>query len=188
MLGRVTTGQFDWPALDTEISEHAVFATENGTMVGYFFALPSELRRLLNCYYRYTIVDQSSRTMNAHRSPTAHVGHSLIFSGLRDYGTGYIKHPYHVVAVFYHDCDKNFVYYTLTPHNFPTVRTVYLRSHPCDWGTFHRFGDDVRIFVHENWARYFHRWASHRPGVSLISEADYQAAIAGVTGDQREPF
>lgn len=56
-------------------------------------------------------------------------------------------------AIFF-DCDKNFIYYWLTPRKFPNIEKIYLFSHPCDYSVYSRFPKE-KWFVSEHYKRYF---------------------------------
>jgi hypothetical protein len=50
---------------------------------------------------------------------------------------------------FFVKCDKNFIYDALYPRYFPSIRRVYLLSHPAERSVLFRFGEDpVKIQIH----------------------------------------
>ncbi len=56
-------------------------------------------------------------------------------------------------------CDKNFTYALLYRRNFPQLRQIYLRSHPCDPLVFYRFfgserRNKVKWTVSQRWAKF----------------------------------
>ena len=66
-------------------------------------------------------------------------------------------------TAIFDNCDKNFVFYWMLPRVLPTLKTVYLWSHPCEPDVF-RVLDKMgaTVFLHEDWARYAPRWAPER--------------------------
>lgn len=64
-------------------------------------------------------------------------------------------------------CEKNFLYSWMTPKMFPSVRTIYLYSHPCEPAVFRKFPEYVDIIVHPHYADYVRRWAKNMPNVKL---------------------
>lgn len=44
-------------------------------------------------------------------------------------------------TLFFHNCDKNFVYYNINTKKFPNLQNFYCISHPCDFSVMHRFAN-----------------------------------------------
>jgi hypothetical protein len=63
-------------------------------------------------------------------------------------------------------CDKNFVYYWLTPRVFPKVQEIHLYSHPCQKDVLHRF-PNATIYLSSDFAHYKDRWAPKNDRVKL---------------------
>ena len=97
-------------------------------------------------------------------------GKSIVFDKCGDI------HPFNVVfkeaeTVVYNDCDKNFVYYWLKQSVLPSVKHVYLISHPCEPEVFYRWENtDVKIYVDKRWERYVNRLASKQPNIIILPE------------------
>lgn len=64
---------------------------------------------------------------------------NLVLSSMGD------LHPFSPSPMFHTEnlvldrCNKNFVYYWLTPNMFPDVKNIYMFSHPCEIGVSQRF-------------------------------------------------
>lgn len=85
-------------------------------------------------------------------------------------------------VVFFHRCDKNFIFYWMTRKDvFPNLKEVYLNSHPCDPRIVRAMfiTPAIRWNITDYWWHYIPRWD---PGVSSpppprhiqpISQGDY---------------
>lgn len=69
--------------------------------------------------------------------------------------------------VYFNNCDKNFIFYYMTPSVFPNIKKIYLGSHPCDYDTQFRFNKGI-ISVIDFYKRYID--INH---CSLISNLQY---------------
>jgi hypothetical protein len=77
--------------------------------------------------------------------------------------------------IFYDDCDKNFVYYTLIPRFYPKLQKVYLNSQP---GVLWRFKNShVQIYLTTNFHQYKKRWAKDMDNVKLINKDEFRELI-----------
>jgi hypothetical protein len=68
-------------------------------------------------------------------------------------------------VVFLH-CDKNFIYYSVSPDRFRGVKTIELQSHPCDKSIFQRFSS-VKWLVSR---RYLHNVVSESVDITPVDE------------------
>lgn len=77
--------------------------------------------------------------------------------------------------LWYDNCDKNFMYFSLFPHNFPGLRSVYLNSHPGEPNVLRRFYDhqDITIYLTEHHRTYKRRWADDMGNVRIIPYDGY---------------
>lgn len=91
--------------------------------------------------------------------------------------------------VYFHYCDKNFLYFAMAPRVLPKVKRIFVNSHPCECEVLHRWyhasspaAPGATIFLTEPFASYKRRWAFEEDYVRVISLADYdkrlQAALA----------
>ena len=63
-------------------------------------------------------------------------------------------------------CSREFVYYWLNTRTFPTVKTIYLDSEPCDPSLFDRFPDTV-ISLSPRVEEFKERWAFTKTHVDV---------------------
>lgn len=61
-------------------------------------------------------------------------------------------------------CNKNFVFYWLTPETFPVVQEIYLDGHPGAAQVLHRF-PNATIHLSKDNEDFKHRWASNNKRV-----------------------
>ncbi len=71
------------------------------------------------------------------------------------------------------DCNKEFVAEWLRPHMFPTVKIIYLLSHPCDSDLFERWYYSLlkppTIYLSNNYSQYKLGWANYMENVKILN-------------------
>jgi hypothetical protein len=70
-------------------------------------------------------------------------------------------------TVIIEHCNKNFVYYWLTPFHFIGVKNIVLFSHPCEPVVFRRW-PSTNIFLSKQYANYKRRWADDMDNVMIV--------------------
>lgn len=87
---------------------------------------------------------------------------NLFLTGLSDPSIFYpplSKRIFHTENLVLDGCDKNFIYYWLTPRIFPHVKDVFLFSHPCENSVIHRFkGTLPRFHTNSRNMRYINNY------------------------------
>ncbi len=59
-------------------------------------------------------------------------------------------------TVFVRDCDKNFVYFNISNHVLPSMKTLFLYSHPCEYSKLvHWNNHSVKVYSDAT-----HHWLS----------------------------
>lgn len=88
--------------------------------------------------------------------------------------------------VYFHQCEKNFVYYCLNECNFPNAKIIYLNSHPCEANVLWRFKNSI-IYLHEYHIGYKNRWASSNDKIISISSKEYNEALSKTLSQSNKP-
>lgn len=88
-------------------------------------------------------------------------------------------------TVFFHRCDKNFLFYNLRKDIFPNLERFYTNSHPCDFHVMHRFADKqnyVGYITLPFYQRFLHRWWNpDTRHIKKIEITDYEYLIKSYT-------
>lgn len=118
------------------------------------------------------VVVQGSRVHELKQITTS----TLIFHQIGDTKLPHPVPSIQTANLYYHYCDKNFVYHSLFPHNFNGLKAVYLNSSPCEPKVLTRFRDyeDITIYLHERYQRYKERWASDLGNIKMITDQEYR--------------
>lgn len=64
-------------------------------------------------------------------------------------------------TLFFHNCEKNFVFYNLNSKKFPNLEKLYCLAHPCDFAVMHRFANKPEYTGYLTtpfYRRYLNRW------------------------------
>ena len=70
------------------------------------------------------------------------------------------KFPY-TKTLFFHNCEKNFVYYNLNTKKFPNLEKMYCLAQPSDFSVLHRFAakpDYTGYLISPYYRQYLNKW------------------------------
>jgi hypothetical protein len=73
--------------------------------------------------------------------------------------------------VFMNKCDDNMVWYWLHKDTFPSVKKIYLGSHPSDRDVFRRFPKNTTIYLSSAFGEYKQRWANNLKNVRFLDQS-----------------
>ena len=93
----------------------------------------------------------------------------------------------HADNVFYHHCNKSFIYHNMVPasHSGPLceVKNIYLHSLPCDKRIFERFQESdvkINIFLSKQYEKYKKMYAPDMENVHVIWLETYRSKFESV--------
>lgn len=98
-----------------------------------------------------------------------------------------LKPKFECETLFLNECNKNFIYYNLNNKIFPYVKSVYLRSHPCEYAVIRQFSISadpktyppgrlsyLQLYVHERYQGLLERWGGIKgKNIHVIDDTCY---------------